>query len=45
MTQFLKYILQVFGLALFLTFLGMFIWSLLQPPVTEGPMPSPALNH
>ena len=30
---------MVFGAALFVTLLGMFIWSLTQPPVTEGPMP------
>jgi len=44
--QTFKYILQAFGATLFVVLLVMFIWSLSQPPVIEGPMPPmPALNN
>jgi hypothetical protein len=46
MTQTPKYILQAFGATLFLVLLGLFVWSLTRPPVTEGPMPPmPAIQH
>ncbi len=45
MTQTPKTIIMVFGAALFITLLGIFLWSLSQPPVTEGPMPPMPVNH
>lgn len=32
---------KIFGGVLFVVLLGAAIWSLFQPPVTEGPMPDP----
>lgn len=32
---------QIFGAVLFVVLFGVTIWSLTQPPVTEGPMPDP----
>lgn len=32
---------KIFGAILFAVLLGAMIWSLTQPPVTEGPMPDP----
>jgi hypothetical protein len=32
---------KIFGAVLFVVLLAGMIWSLTQPPVTEGPMPDP----
>ncbi len=41
-----KYVIQAFGITLFVVFLALLVWSLSRPPVTEGPMPPmPALEQ
>lgn len=41
-----KHVLQIVGVTFFVVLLGLLVWSLTQPPVTEGPMPPmPALEQ